>query len=225
FVTRPGRDADSILRAAAAGEIALVVAGVDPTDFPDPALAFEALSNALFIISLELRESAVTDRADVVFPVARTGEKAGTYLDWEGRARPFEVTLQPADGSHTGALSDLRVLDWIAEAMGVQLGTPTVRAVQAEIQRLGAFIGTRPEPPAVSPATPAVPDAGQAILAGWRLLLDEGRLQDGEPHLAGTRKPSLARLSETTAKEIGADPGGTVTIRTDRGEVSLPIEI
>jgi NADH-quinone oxidoreductase subunit G len=34
--------------------------------------------------------SAVTELADVVFPVAAVAEKAGTFLDWEGRARTFE---------------------------------------------------------------------------------------------------------------------------------------
>ncbi|HMC68978.1 MAG TPA: molybdopterin-dependent oxidoreductase, partial [Mycobacteriales bacterium] len=64
-----GRSTDEILRAAAAGEIALVLGAVDVRDLPDPALALEALENAPFVVSLELRESPVTDRADVVFPV------------------------------------------------------------------------------------------------------------------------------------------------------------
>ena len=36
------------------------------------------------------------------------------------------------------------------------------------------------------------------------MLLDAGRLQDGEPHLAGTARPPVARLSAATAAEIGA---------------------
>jgi NADH-quinone oxidoreductase subunit G len=57
------------------------------------------------------------------------------------------------------------------------------------------------------------------------LLLDDGRLQEHEPYLAGTRKPATARLSETTAKEIGIGDGGQVTVRTDRGSVTLPVEV
>ena len=73
----PGRDTAQILAAAAAGELgALVVAGVDPADLPDPQAALQALEAAPFIVSLELRVSAVTDRADVVFPVAAVAEKA-----------------------------------------------------------------------------------------------------------------------------------------------------
>ena len=86
-----GRDTTGILIRRASGELsALLVGGVDPGDLPDPALAEAALDAAGFVVSLELRHSAVTERADVVLPVAPAVEKAGTFVDWEGRARPFD---------------------------------------------------------------------------------------------------------------------------------------
>jgi NADH-quinone oxidoreductase subunit G len=215
-----GRDAEAILQAAAAGEIALLVGGVDPTDFPDPDLARQALENAPFVVSLELRDSGVTDRADVVLPVATAVEKSGSYLDWEGRVRPFDATLE-----ETGALTDARVLDWLADTMGVGLGTATARAVQAEIQRLGGWAGQRPAAPTAKGTPPPSPQAGQAVLATWHLLLDDGRLQELEPHLAGTRKNATVLLSDTTAKEINARAGEPVTVSTDRGSVTLPLAI
>ncbi|HET6816567.1 MAG TPA: NADH-quinone oxidoreductase subunit G [Mycobacteriales bacterium] len=218
--TEPGRDGDAILAAAAAGEIALVVGAVDPGDLADPKLALEALENAPFVVSLELRDSEVTDRADVVLPVAPAVAKSGSYLDWEGRARPFDATLE-----QTGALPDARVLDWIAEAMGVTLGTPTVAAVQAEIQQLGAWTGSRPADPQRAAGQAQTPSGGSAVLATWHLLLDDGRLQDAEPYLAGTRKPAVARLSATTAKELGVSDGAPVTVQSDRGEVTLPLVV
>ncbi|MDQ1695837.1 MAG: NADH-quinone oxidoreductase subunit [Frankiaceae bacterium] len=221
-----GRDADAILRAAAAGDIALVVGSVDPADFPDPALALEALENAPFIVSLEVRESAVTDRADVVFPVAPVVQKAGSFLDWEGRVRPFAATLEPeSGGTDTAALTDGRVLDWLAESFGAVLNTSTPRQVQEELQRIGAWSGARPPVPTVAGQRPPPAESGEALLATWRLLLDDGRLQEGEPHLAGTRKPAMLLLSETTAKEIGAVAGSPVTVSTDRGSITLPLTI
>ena len=65
--------------------------------------------------------------------------------------------------------------------------------------------------------------AGEAVLAGWRMLLDAGRLQDGEPYLAGTARPAVARLSAATANAIGATD--TVTVSTGRGSVSLPLVV
>jgi len=217
---QPGRNAEEILRAAAAGEIALVVGGIDVRDFPDPELVLAALENAPFVVSLEMRESPVTDRADVVFPVAPAVEKAGSYLDWEGRVRLFDATLEA-----TGALPDLRVLYRLAEVMHVELGLREVRAAQVEIQRIGVWSGARPATPTVQAGAAATPQQGEAVLATWRLLLDDGRLQEDEPYLAGTRKPTQALLSETTAKEAGIATGGTVTLSTDRGSITVPATI
>jgi NADH-quinone oxidoreductase subunit G len=57
------------------------------------------------------------------------------------------------------------------------------------------------------------------------MLLDAGRLQDGEPHLAGTARPSVVRLSPSTAAEIDALDGQPVTVTTDRGAVTLALEV
>jgi NADH-quinone oxidoreductase subunit G len=57
------------------------------------------------------------------------------------------------------------------------------------------------------------------------MLLDSGRLQDGEPYLAGTARAPVVRLSPATAAEIGAAEGDSVTVGTSRGEITLPLEI
>ncbi|PRC45527.1 NADH-quinone oxidoreductase subunit G, partial [Mycobacterium sp. ITM-2017-0098] len=72
---------------------------------------------------------------------------------------------------------------------------------------------------------PAAPAHGQAVLSGWRMLLDAGRLQDGEPYLAGTARTPAARLSGATAAEIGTAPGELLTVSTDRGSITLPLEV
>jgi NADH-quinone oxidoreductase subunit G len=216
----PGRDADAIIADAAAGQAALVVGAVDPGDLSDPALALRALEEAPFVISLELRESAVTDRADVVFPVAPVVEKSGMFLDWEGRLRPFDATLES-----TGALADHRVLQSLAAEMGVDLATPDPKTIDAAIGALGYWKGARPAGP-TTPAAPAVTlSPGDAVLSTWHHLLDDGRLQDHEPHLAGTQKAAVARLSPTTAAALGVAEGAPVTVSTDRGAVTLPLAI
>ena len=97
----PGRDTAAMLAAAADGELgALVVAGVDPADLPDPQAALHAIEMAPFVVSLELRASAVTARADVVFPVAAVAEKAGTFVNWEGRGGSFGRRAAGPRGPH-----------------------------------------------------------------------------------------------------------------------------
>ncbi|MDL4777655.1 NADH-quinone oxidoreductase subunit G [Actinomadura xylanilytica] len=215
----PGLDADGILAAAAAGERgALLVGGVDPYDLPDPEAVLRALDATPFVVSLEQRPSAVTDRADVVLPVAAVAEKAGTFVDWEGRGRQFDVVL-----TSVGRLSDLRVLDALANEMDVHLALPGPDAARRELAGLGGYRGERPQAPSARQGAHPQPGQGEALLASWRLLLDKGRMQDGEPYLAGTAKPAAARLSPATAAEIGAT--ATVTVGSGRGEVTLPLEI
>jgi NADH-quinone oxidoreductase subunit G len=121
---RSGRSTVGILDAVHTGEVrALLVGGVDPGDLPDPIAALAAIDAAEFVVSLELRSSEVTQRADVVLPVAPVVEKAGTFLDWEGRERPFAEVLRG-----TNAMSDVRVLHVLAAAMDVDLGLPDVAA-------------------------------------------------------------------------------------------------
>ena len=214
-----GRDTEAILAAARAGELqALLVGGVELADLPDPAAALAAVQAAPFVVSLELRESDITRRADVVFPVAPAVEKTGSYLNWEGRRRRFEAALR------TNAIPDSRVLNFLADEVGVDLGLPTADAADADRARLGLWSGQRVAAPQISPE-PARPRAGQVVLAGWRMLLDAGRLQDGEPHLAGTARPAVARLSAATASDVGVAAGEPVTVSTERGAVTLPVEI
>ena len=225
----PGRDTSAILAAASGGELgALVIAGVDPADLPDPQAALRAIETAPFVVSLELRASAVTDRADVVFPVAAVAEKAGTFVNWEGRGGSFKAALRVPE-----VRTDLYVLGAIADQMDVHLGLPDAAAARAELAALGTWRGTRPEPPAADeiwPGAPAAHHFGRSgvldvRLATWHQLLDSGRMQDGEPSLAGTARPAVARMSAATAAEAGIADGDKVTVATDRGSVTVPVVV
>ena len=214
----PGRDTAAIVEAARTGAVgALVVGGVDPADLgiADAAAAFERP----FVVSLEIRPSAVTEVADVVLPVAVHAEKSGSLVDWEGRVR--EVTAALA----TGAVSDHRALDMLAAELGEFLGARTVAEVRAEMAALGPWTGARP----AAPSTPAgdVPTAegGALVLATWRPLLDRGSLQDGEPYLAGTAPAPVAHISAATADALGLNEGDEVTVTAADTTVTLPVGV
>jgi NADH-quinone oxidoreductase subunit G len=235
--TIPGRNTAAMLAAAGRGELgALVVAGVDPADLPDPAAALRALDRTPFIVSLELRASSVTDRADVVFPVAAVAEKAGTFVNWEGRGGTFGAAF-----SVPGVRTDLFVLGAIANEMDVHLGLPDAAAARAELTELGTWRGARHLPPQVgrggqvgSGGLEVLPSGGVAggavppeevLLATWHQLLDAGRMQDGEPNLAATARAVVARVSPATAAAAGVSDGDKVTVATDAGSVTLPLEV
>lgn len=218
--TEPGRSASRILDAAVAGALGgLLVGGVDPADLPDPAAAHAALESVGFVVSLEVRASAVTEVADVVLPVAPPVEKAGTFLNWEGRPRPFPQALTST------AMPDHRVLHLLADAMDAHLGTRTVAEVHTELDQLFGWDGSRADAPAIASAEPPSPGAGQAVLSTWHLLLDLGRGQQGEAFLAGTAQRPVARVSAATAENLGLAAGSAVTVRNDHGQVTLPVVV
>jgi NADH-quinone oxidoreductase subunit G len=216
-----GRDGGQILAAAAAGELdALVIAGVDPGDLADEAAALDALAATPFIVSLEVRASAVTDRADVVLPVAAVVEKAGTFVDWEGRPGTFGTVF-----GVPGVESDLQVLGRIADEMDVHLGLPDAAAARRELAGLGGWPGIREPLPTHRPQAAPDPGPGQAVLATWHQLLDTGRMSDGEPFLAGTARPVVARMSAATAAQAGTADGGRVTVSTATGTVTVDVRV
>jgi NADH-quinone oxidoreductase subunit G len=210
---RVGRDADAIVAALRSGELGgLVIGGVDPDDTADPAATRGAVVAASFVVALDLRETEVTRAADVVFPVAAVSEKAGTFVNWEGRPRPFDPAL-----TGTNAQPDLRVLSGIAEELGRPLGFRTVAEARTEMEEMGPWDGAR----ASMVQVPAAPRRDGVLLASWKQMLDNGRMQDGEPHLRATARAAVVRVPASLAGEYGS----AVTVTGDRGSVTLPVEV
>jgi NADH-quinone oxidoreductase subunit G len=215
-----GRDTDGIIEAAAAGRVgALVVAGVDPADLTDPELALRALDTVDFLVSLELRMTEVARRADVVFPIAPAAEKAGTYLNWEGRLRTFTTVLD------TTAIPDARVLDALAQQLGIDLDCPDVVAIRRELGSLPLTTAVRGLAPRFTPERAALPADGQAVLSTWHQLIDEASLLDGDRVLAGTARPAVVALNKAMAARLGVADGAPVEVSTERGAITLPAAV
>ena len=256
--TTPGRSTNEILAAVTVpddkveidagaelepGLAGLLIGGVSVDDLPDPSAAVAAIAAAGFVVSLEIRPSAVTALADVVFPVAADAERSGAYLNWEGRYRSFGRALDLP-----GVLDEGRILDTLGVEMDVDLYTQTPIAARADMGRLGTWT---PAPTAGTTAPAAVTglfhravervgsvlsdlvhgghsDGSQdgLILASWRMALDGGALLDGEPHLAGTAKADVVRLSAATAARHDLRSGGTVRVTGAKGgSITLPLEV
>jgi NADH-quinone oxidoreductase subunit G len=212
--TEIGKSADQILTAANSGELeALVIGGVDPYDMQQPSVS--ALEKS-FIVSLEMRPSAITEFADVIFPIAAVTEKSGSFMSWAGTSSSFEKAAP--DAQHR---SDAYVLSLLSDAMGTPINLTGSKAAAKEFAAVGSWDGAR----ATFAATQAKNAQEGTILATWRHLLDNGSLQVNEPNLAGTARKNLARVSAKFASELGVKNGDLVTVSTDRGSLALPIEV
>ncbi|KQW46947.1 NADH-quinone oxidoreductase subunit G [Nocardioides sp. Root1257] len=217
-----GRDADGIVAALGAGELqGLVIGGVDPDDTSDPAATRAAIAAASFVVALELRETDVTRAADVVFPVAPPVDKAGMFVTWEGRPRTFDAVF-----SSPSSLPDLRILAGIAEELssmgpGRSLGFRTVAEARVEMEEMGPWDGERAGLGGVETGPRPSSTTEGFALATWKLMVDNGSLQDGDKAYRATARVPVARVSAATY----AAHGPTVTLTGDRGSVTLPAEV
>ncbi|MDO9486530.1 MAG: NADH-quinone oxidoreductase subunit G [Actinomycetota bacterium] len=211
----PSTPASDVLDAASRRSLkALLVAGVDPADMPAPFVTDAALERAAFIVSLDHHYSEITEFADVVLPVALVTEKSGTFIDWEGRPRPFAQVFKDSL-----AMSDASVLGMLARAMGATAGAWDGPGIRREITALGTWSGQSAEVPAVEPE---VGPTDGFRLASWRELLDAGVMQEGEPHLAATARPVVAVVSSSALSALGSP--ASVTVTGPLGSVQLPVE-
>jgi len=219
--TEPGRSTSGILSAlnSEGGLDAVVVGGVDPAD-----ISAEALGQLLntFVVSLEISHSAVTAIADVVLPVAAVTEKAGSFLDWEGRERSFE---QAIEGALITSRSDVRILSMIADEMAKPISLPSVTSAKRELLSLGKWDGKSVSKPAQPKLAPVSVSGNEAILTSWRQLIDLGSLQAGEENLAGTARKAVAVISAKRAESIGVANGDLVKISNERGSISIEAHV
>jgi NADH-quinone oxidoreductase subunit G len=213
----PGRSTSQIIAALGAGELdAVIVGGVDLRDMYNSASSIAALKKS-FVVSLEIAPSSVTEVADVVLPVAAITEKSGSFLNWEGRPRAFDAAV-----SESLNRSDVRILSALADAMGTSIMLGTVSATAREIAQLGKWDGARTTFTPVASQQPASPSGDKAIITSWRRLLDMGTLQRGEDNLAGTRRQTVAVISEKRAATLGVVSGDLIKISNQIGAITLP---
>lgn len=214
-----GMSAAQMVDAAANGDLgALVVGGLDLRDWADPAKAKKALENTPFVVALEVRETEVTELADIVFPVAPPAEKNGTFINWEGRLRPFGQSIASV------VVPDREVLSMLAEEMGVDLGVSTLNELYAEVNPLMRWRGTRLTPPAGVTASDWTVDKDAFVLASHKVSVDLGRMLDGATDLLASARVPVAFVSADTMKKLGVDEDDKVEIAGGRGTVTLPIE-
>ena len=234
--TAEGMSAAQMVEEASKGLMnALVVGGLDLRDWVDPDKAKKALEETPFVVALEVRQTPVTDLADVVFPVAPPAEKNGTFINWEGRLRPFGQSIA------SFVMPDREVLSMIAYESGVDLKVETLAHLYEEVNPLMIWRGARlPLPSGITGGDAPVWDAvaggvldgdgagakssGKFRLASHKVMVDLGRMLDGADDLRGSARVPVAFVSKASLDALGATEDQTVEISGGRGSVTVPIE-
>ncbi len=193
---------------------AILIGGVDPMDISSDAKVKLAKK---FIVSLEIRQSDITEIASVVLPVAAVVEKSGSFMDWQGKVRKFDAAVEQSLNR-----SDVRILSMLADEIGKPINLPTVKSAQSELSSLGNWDGNKPAMNLLAEKSKTSAGNDEAILTSWRNLLDKGSLQDGEENLAGTARDSVVVISKNRANSLGVKDKELVRVSNNYGAVTLP---
>ena len=196
---------------------AVLIGGVDPMDISADAKIKLAKK---FVVSLEIRQSDITDIASVVLPVAAVVEKSGSFMDWQGSARNFEAAVEQSLNR-----SDVRILSMLADEIGKPINLATVKSARNEFESIGNWDGSKNSMKPVAAASVINASSDEAVLNSWRNLLDKGSMQDGEDNLAGTARKSVVVISSARAKALGVSENDLVRVSNDYGAVTLPCSI
>ncbi|MCZ3387012.1 MAG: NADH-quinone oxidoreductase subunit G [Actinomycetia bacterium] len=212
----PGRDITGMLAAIESGDLeAILVSGVRMDDLPTGSEA--GLRDARFVVALDTHHHELVELADVVLPVAAAPEKAGTFINWEGRKRSSSQALT------TSLMSDARVLAALAGELGFDDIDGDPARLRAQLDEFAGWEGARVGSPEVVAADP---ETGTGfLLATWRPLLEPTAMQEGEPYLAATAPKRQVWLSPSEAATIGATEGQPITVSGASGSVTAPLVV
>jgi NADH-quinone oxidoreductase subunit G len=221
----PGLDAQGMLRAAADGELGvLLLAGVDLIrDHGPRELVERALANA-FVIAVDHELNETTRHAEVLLPGVVHAETDGTFTDWEGRVQGTRHAV-PVGGA---AQTIWELADQLSLRLKVDLGLGDLDAVVAETARwrarpAGAAVSNAV--PAPKPAAPTGPDDGLALVT-YPLLLDGASLLARAADLNRSTEEAFCELHPDDAARLGLAAGGRAALDFGDGATAeLPVRV
>lgn len=125
-----GRPSDGLWDLLRSGRLrALLVVGEDPVGgSADPEAVGSALEKLDLLVVADSMETATTEIADVVLPLATASQSNGTFTNSERRVQRVRAVAPPPTG-----VSNLELLARLAAALDADLGDPTPEAVRREL--------------------------------------------------------------------------------------------
>ena len=236
----PGRDSVGSLRAAAAGEVdVLVLLGADVlADLPDRDLARRAIEGAGTVVAVDLFATPTVQAADVVLPAAGPTEVDGTFTNLEGRV---SVVTRKVTSPGTSR-PDWMIAVELADRLGADLGFDGVDAIWQELTTVspahaavgpdalagavregllveGGMALDRPEPTEVPSH-----DAYAYRLVSTRSMYDLGTMVGHSPSMAGLAAPTRLTVEPADFASLGVEPGGEVLVTGPRGTMTVEVE-
>jgi NADH-quinone oxidoreductase subunit G len=129
-----GADFNEMVALCSAGEMdALYIVGADPLlSYPDREKLEHAFSKLRLLVVQDGFFSSTAQYADILLPATIYGESGGSFTNNEGRVQ----LAQAFQTSPKGVKTDTELFGWMAENLGVDLGSMEPETLFAEICRL-----------------------------------------------------------------------------------------
>ena len=243
-----GLDAAAILRAAARGDIdVLVLVGSDPlNDFVNRDLAYRGLRGAALVVAVDLFvNDSASLAAGIVLPAAGPTECDGTFTNLEGRVSVMSRKVTPPGT----ARPDWMIAADLSERLepGSTTGLDSGEAIRAELARVSevhSSIGTAgaieanrlegvllPAPEAVvdadawHDAAEEVPGEGEFVLVATRAMYDDGVMLRHCPSSRGLARAATARISPADFDGIDLEAGAAVRVVSDFGHIEATLTV
>ena len=236
-----GRDARGILDGLEAGVIeAVVLAGAELDQHPEPERAAAAVASADFSVAIETFAPDPALAVDVVLPAAAFAEVEGTVTNLEGRVQKVN-RLVPAPGQARPLWETLE--DLAGHMVGRGIGATSAEAIAKEIAtvapayagvswdeldwgdgREGVVVPTEAgsQPLGFVPVDRASDhEADGLVLHLARTLYDHGAVVRHGPSLVGLAPEPAAYLHPDDAERLGVTTGSRVRLRGGGGEAEL----
>ncbi len=215
-----------MVRAAKEGKIkALVVVEEDPvTALPDTSYVKEALENLDFLMVVDLFETETAKKADLFIPSCSFMEKSGTFINMEGKKRAVNQVLDPMGETRSAGA----VFSDIAEKMKLEIDLAP-ESIQGKASEIFDHDGRKDEGRdkltffQVSYQATRMEENGHLFLVPVDLHYNH-HYGTGEVYASAVEKlgkePEYL-INPKDAARLGVEEGSTVTIKTEKGELSI----
>jgi NADH-quinone oxidoreductase subunit G len=202
----------------AARRHAYMLVNVEPElDTHHPRQAVKALEAAEFVVALASYEGRLPDVADVLLPIGPFTETAGTFINTDGRAQPFNAVVKPL-GEARPAWKVFRVLGNVLGLAGFDFDrSEQVRDEACPINAVASRLSNQIEGVTIDVGATRAPALERAA---------DVPIYFADPIVR--RAPSLQRMSDaapprayvsgTVLVRLGLDVGAQVRVTQDGGE-------
>ena len=248
-----GLDATGVLRAAARGDIdVLVLLGADPlNDFVDRDLAYRGLRGAACVVAVDLFvNDSASLAARIVLAAAGPTECDGTFTNLEGRVSIMSRKVTPPGT----ARADWMIASDLCERLepGSTGGLDSPEAIRAELAKISQahaalteealtqnlmegvlLAGTRAtgreDPCEGGPAGREAeaeaeePPPDGFLLVATRTMYDDGVMLRHCPSSRGLARAATARINPADTDRIGIDAGTAVRVVSDFGHIEATL--